>query len=350
MSDVIVAPDTRDLSQLGDQLVSWMRAKLPQATDFRLANLAYPRGAGQSHETILFDASWRESGGTRSQGYVVRIKPTRHTVFPDDLFEEQYRVMRVMHEHGRVRVARPMWFEEDPTLLGAPFFIMEKKVGRVAVSIPPYSQVGWVADATPVERRKMWEAGVRQLAAIQTVPLSEFDFLRGCCPGAAAGLEQEWDKYARFVAWLERDRPWPVLHAGMARLRTKWPANQPPGVVWGDARLGNMMFDDSFDVVAVMDWEQPSLGGALHDLAWWLFNSRSMHSGEQPGRPYLEGMGSHDETVALWREITGVSTDDLEWYEDFTALKYSCLSIRTTSLRGYPIPDEEFLAKRLKVA
>ena len=128
------------------------------------------------------------------------------------------------------------------------------------------------------------------------------------------------------------------------------PTNQPAGVVWGDARLGNLMFDDNFDVVAVMDWEQPSLGGALHDLAWWLFNSKAMHSGEQPGRPYLPGMGSHEETIALWRDITGISTDDIEWYEDFTALKYSCLAIRTTTLRGYPVPDEASLAQRLKIS
>jgi aminoglycoside phosphotransferase (APT) family kinase protein len=350
MSDVIVAPETRDLDQLEQQLTRWIAAKLlPHASDIQLTNLAYPRGAGQSHETILFDASWSADAERRTQGYVVRIKPTRHTVFPDDLFAEQYRVMRVMADHGRVRVPQPVGYEADSGILGAPFFVMEKKVGRVAVSIPPYSQVGWVADATPIQRRTMWENGVRQLAAIQSAPLAAVSFLRGTTPGAEQGLEQEWEKYVRFVAWLEQEKPWPVLHAGLERLRAKWPTNQPPGVVWGDARLGNMMFDDNFEVVAVMDWEQPSLGGALHDLAWWLFNSKAMHSGTEPGRPYLAGMGTREETIALWRDITGIATDDIEWYEEFTALKYSCLAIRTTTLRGYPVPDEASLARRLKI-
>lgn len=349
MNDVIVAPETRDLQELSRQLTIWIAKQLPHATDVRLLNFAYPRGAGQSHETILFDASWREAGKQHTQGYVVRIKPTRHTVYPDDLFEEQYRIMRVLHEHGQVRIARPMWLEEDAAILGAPFFVMEKKIGRVAVSIPPYSQTGWVVDATPAQRRKMWENGVRQLAAIQSVPASSLDFLRGKTQGAATGLAQEWDKYVRFIDWLERDRPWPVLHAGLARLQSTWPKNHPSGVVWGDARIGNMMFDDHFEVIAVMDWEQPSLGGALHDLAWWVFNARAMHSGEEPGRPHLSGMGSREETIALWRDITGISTEDIEWYEEFTALKYACLAIRTTSLRGYPLPTEAALAKRLKV-
>ena len=349
MSDVIVAPETRDLSSLNDQLTQWMATHLIDATGVQLSNLAYPRGAGQSHETILFDARWNEGGQRREQGYVVRIKPIKHTVFPDDLFEQQYRVMQVVHAHGHVRIARPMWFEKDPTILGAPFFVMEKKVGRVPVSVPPYSKTGWVVDATLAQRRRFWESGVRQLAAIQSTPLSELGFLRGQIPGAEQGLEQEWNKYVRFVEWVERDRPWPVLHAGLQRLRANWPKNQPPGLVWGDARLGNMMFDDNFEVSAVMDWEQPSIGGALHDLAWWLFNSETMHSGSAPDRPYLEGMGSREETIALWQEITGIPTDDIKWYEEFTALKFSCLSIRTFKLKNAPPPDEAFLARRLKV-
>jgi aminoglycoside phosphotransferase (APT) family kinase protein len=111
-----------------------------------------------------------------------------------------------------------------------------------------------------------------------------------------------------------------------------------------------MMFDENFEVVAVMDWEQPSLGGALHDLAWWLYNSDTMHSGKYPERPYLDGMGSRAETIALWRELTGIPTDDIDWYEEFTALKYSCTGIRVSTLRGLPLPDETWLAQRLKVA
>jgi aminoglycoside phosphotransferase (APT) family kinase protein len=110
------------------------------------------------------------------------------------------------------------------------------------------------------------------------------------------------------------------------------------------------MFDENFEVVAVMDWEQPSLGGALHDLAWWLYLSGMMH-GALPGvKPALEGMGTREETIALWREVTGVSTADIEWYEDFTTLKICCLSIRTAGLRGHPLPDEAGMAKRLKLA
>jgi aminoglycoside phosphotransferase (APT) family kinase protein len=348
MQNVIVAPRVRDLPTLAAALCGWLGGRLPAADNIRVENLAYPFGAGQSHETILFDATWSSGGRQHAQGCVVRIKPTGHTVFPDDLFEQQYRLMQVLHEDGRVQVARPLWYEESASVLGAPFFILEKVHGRVAVSVPPYARVGWVAEATPAQRARLWENGVRQLAAIQSVPLSSVDFLRGP-EGAREGLAQEWDKYVRFAEWVNRDRPWPVLTAGIERLRSRWPAHQPQGLVWGDARLGNMMFDDKFEVAAVMDWEQPSLGGALHDLAWWLVISDTMH-GAVEGRPHLEGMGTREETIALWNEVTGIPTADIEWYEDFTRLKLSCLGIRTSRLKGAPPPDEAWLARRLKVS
>jgi aminoglycoside phosphotransferase (APT) family kinase protein len=216
------------------------------------------------------------------------------------------------------------------------------------VSIPPYAEVGWVAEATPAQRRRMWESGVRQLAQIQNTPLASVDFLRGP-EGAEQGLAQEWDKYVRFVAWVSEERRWPVLERALDRLRAHWPANQPEGLVWGDARIGNMMFGDDFEVVAVMDWEQPSLGGALQDLAWWLVLSQTMH-GETPQRPHLAGMGARDETIALWSEVSGKSAAGVEWYEDFTHLKMTLTGIRLAQLGKLPFPDEDALARRLKVA
>ncbi len=345
MSDQIVAPRTRDLAELGGQLIPWLEPKLPGATSLGIANLDYPRGAGRSHETILFDAKWSEGGRERSEGYVVRIKPDANQVYPDDLFEEQYRVMRVLHELAIVPVAETIGYEEDPGMVGAPFFVMKKLTGRVAVTFPSYRETGWIAEATPAQRHRFWENGVRNLALIQKTPLDQVQFLAGP-EGAREGLEQEWDKYHRFVEWISQERRWPVLDAAREALRARWPKNQPEGLVWGDARLGNMMFDENFDVVAVMDWEQASLGGALHDLAWWLQMSAFAHE-KTADKPHLDGMGTREETIALWREITGIPVDDLDWYLDFTAFKTGCLSVSTSRLWGWPEPDHAGLAAQL---
>jgi aminoglycoside phosphotransferase (APT) family kinase protein len=349
MSDVIVAPEVRDLDILARQLSRWMGQRLDGASDITIANLAYPRGAGQSHETILFDARYRQAGRDHELGCVVRIRPEAFTVFPDNLFEEQYLIMKALHEDGRVRVAEPFWLERDPTILGKPFFVMRKVDGRVPVSIPPYSRSGWMTEATVAQRRTLWHNAVTQLALIQTIADDRFSFLEGP-EGARRGLLQEWDKYTRFVDWLEETAPQPILRAAMDRLKGLWPEHQPSGLVWGDARIGNMMFDENCDVVAVMDWEQPSLGGALHDLAWFCVIAETMHGPRSTYGAPLEGMGSHDETVALWEEVSGKSAKGLEWYEAFAEFKMTCTGVRLGHLRGTQMMDDETMRRRLKVA
>ena len=107
-----------------------------------------------------------------------------------------------------------------------------------------------------------------------------------------------------------------------------------------------MMFDDNFEVVCVMDWEQPSLGGPLNDLAWWIYMSEMKH-GATADRPHLEGMGTREETIALWGELTGILTDNIAWYEQFMALKIACLSVSMARMHGSPPPDLSALARRL---
>jgi len=347
MAETLVAPRTRDLAVLAQQLAGWLGKQMPQAHDIAIGNLSYPSGAGMSHETILFDASWSEGGRPLTQGMVARVKPVANMVFPDDLFDSQYRIMRLMHERQHVPVAEPLWLEHDAAVIGAPFFVMKKVLGRVPVSRPPYAETGWIVDATSAQRARLWESSVRTLAAIHRLPTEEFAFLEGP-KGARSGLEQEWDKYTRFVEWISVDRRWPILDAAIRKLRERWPKNRPPGLVWGGAEMVNMMFNENFDVIAVMDWEQPSLGGPLNDLAWWLCMADMKHG---PGscRPPLKGMGDRADTIALWSELTGISADDIEWYEDFMALKLRCLSVSTAKVWGVEPPDQSSLARRLKL-
>jgi aminoglycoside phosphotransferase (APT) family kinase protein len=275
-----------------------------------------------SHETLPFDAVWTEGGEERRRGLVVRIKPTALHVYQDDMFTEQYEIMRVVEAAGHVRVAKPLWLEQDATILGAPFFIMEKKSGRVPISVPSYAQQGWLFEATPAQRRVLWEDSVRQLASIQKTKPADTPFLDTGAPGD--GFDQEIDRWRRFIAWAgRRGRPLLYQQKVLDHLVANAPENRPEGIVWGDARIGNMMFGDDFRVVAVMDWEQTSHGGALHDLGWWMFSEQLRTFAL--GIPTLAGMGERAETVALWEEVSGCSAADLDWYITFAALKMSSL-------------------------
>lgn len=328
----IVAPAVRNLDELAGQLASWLGEKLPGADGVHVVNLNYPRGAGMSHETILFDVIWRQGGIEKRQGMVVRIKPTRHAVYLDDMFDAQFQVMQLMHQSGQVRAPRPLWLEQDPALLGAPFFVMEKVAGRVAVSYPPYAKEGWLAEAAPADRRRLWEDAVTQLASIQRVPVSQAAFLK--LPGGDEGFDQEVDRWRRYMNWVDPAGALTKLRDSFDKLRELEPERRPEGIVWGDARLGNMIVGPDFRVAAVVDWEQPSLGGALHDLAWWLYSDHNQTIAQ--GITPLAGMGTRAETIAQWSEVCGKPAETIAWYEAFACFKMECLGVRMTALRDMP--------------
>jgi aminoglycoside phosphotransferase (APT) family kinase protein len=112
--------------------------------------------------------------------------------------------------------------------------------------------------------------------------------------------------------------------------------NRPndPGIhlSWGDARIGNMMFGDDFQLAGVLDWDQMSLANPRHDLVWWLFFDTLYTTGSGVPRP--AGMGDGAETIALWEDRTGLKAGDLTWYEVYMRYKLGMISMKTAVAAG----------------
>jgi hypothetical protein len=49
----------------------------------------------------------------------------------------------------------------------------------------------------------------------------------------------------------------------------------------------------------------------------------------------------------LWSEVSGICADDIEWYEDFMALKIACLGTSMARLWNAEPPDHSRLANQL---
>jgi hypothetical protein len=60
----------------------------------------------------------------------------------------------------------------------------------------------------------------------------------------------------------------PLIEQAFDRLEELWPPEPgPPVLNWGDARIGNVIYD-GFDPVAVLDWEMAALAPREVDLGW----------------------------------------------------------------------------------
>jgi aminoglycoside phosphotransferase (APT) family kinase protein len=206
---------------------------------------------------------------------------------------------------------------------------MDRVDGRAPEDTPPYHAAGWVHGLRPEERARLWWNGLDQLARIHRIDpvalgLTFLDHPERGRPG----LDQQLHYYDDYFDWVAGGRPHPTVTDARRWLEDHRPADEPVGLVWGDSRLGNVLFGEDLDVVAVVDWEMVTLGNPVEDLAWWLFLDRH-HS---VGVERLAGFPSPEETVARWEQATGRSAAHLAYYEVFAAYRFSVIMLRVIDL------------------
>jgi aminoglycoside phosphotransferase (APT) family kinase protein len=334
------APHGRDLAALRERLQRWLGARLPRARELTISELSGPGATGFSSDTLLFDLTSSEAGVARRRSLVLRLEPAGFRVFPCYDVGRQFRIQRRLGRSG-IPVARALWLERDPGVLGSPFYVMERAEGRIPPDNPPYHADGWVTEIAPAERERIWWSGFEALAAIHRLEIGDgrFAFLSPA-GGAGSPLEAQLEDYGRFLAWAARGRPQPTCEVALAWLRAERPRDpEPLALCWGDARIGNMVFREG-RCVAVLDWEMATLANPVQDLAWWLFMDH--HHSAGIGRPRLPGFPDREASAARWAELTGLEPRHLAYYEVFAAFRFSVIMIRVAQqMMAYGLlPDD----------
>jgi aminoglycoside phosphotransferase (APT) family kinase protein len=322
----VPTPWERDLVAARAGLERWLRAKLPQATDLALSELSAPQASGFSNETLLFDLVWSEAGQRRSESLVVRIQPTGYQVFPEYDMRMQYDCMRLLAPAG-VPVPKMFWLElEDTQLLGAPFYVMGRVNGRVPSDRPPYTMDGWLKESPPADQERVWWGAIESMAKIHSLDWRRAGFGFVDRPELGAGaLEQHMAYYERYLRWAARGKPQPTADAAWQWLVKHKPDDPVDSLCWGDARIGNILFDGT-RAAAVLDFEMVTHGNGEQDLAWAIFVDR--HHSEGLGQPRLPGFPSYDATIARYEELVGRKTQHMRWYQIWAGFRFAVVMIR----------------------
>lgn len=319
-------PTERSIEKTRDDLARWLAGRIPHARDIEIRSLGGPEETGFSSDTLLFDFAWHENGMRHVEPVVVRLEPAGFPVFPSYEIAWQYKLMDGLRGVG-VPAPRMLWLEEDPSSLGARFYVMERVEGRIPPDRPPYHMDGWMLQATPAERASLWRSGIEAMARVHRADWRAlgFGFLDRPDFGKT-GIDQQLGYYERYLSWALGSDRHPTCERALKWLRANQPSGEPLRLCWGDARIGNMIFRDG-TCVAVLDWEMATLGNPAEDLAWYMYLDR--HHCEGIGVPRLEGFPSRDETVAQWEELTGLNArSTLDYYEIFAGLRFAAIMVR----------------------
>ncbi|WP_194924033.1 phosphotransferase family protein [Catenulispora pinisilvae] len=280
------------------------------------------------------------------RAWVLRRPPLGHVLPTAHDMRREFRVISALA--GTVPVARAYVLCEDPDVIGAPFYVMEKVQGVV---LRTRAQCAALSVA---QRRSAAESLVDVLAALHAVDpaavgLADFGRPEGY-------LHRQLDRWDRQYAASQSREIRGLFELGDG-LRAAVPVTQRSTILHGDYRLDNVMVrlsggtDDAgaggnadgagagssadtaeIRVAAVFDWEMSTLGDPLADLGllltYW----------EDPGHPPKgiltasgggltnhEGFLNSRDLIERYQAATGLIVDDLDWYVAFSHYKLAVI-------------------------
>jgi aminoglycoside phosphotransferase (APT) family kinase protein len=301
-------------------LAKYLEAKLP-AENVRVTNLSRIPG-GASRETWMFDATWGGDGEEHAQSFVVRKDPPASLLETDR--ETEYAFYSAFW-NTKVPVPRMRWLEPDASIIGGPFFIMDRILGcegsTRATQAPPYLAV----------QAQLAENMYDILGAIATFDWRGSEVERVAeAPTVDTAWRKELDHWEGIINAQEIS-PQPLIRAAIRWLR----ANPPPPaqritVVHGDYRVGNFLYQQDGSIHGIVDWEMAHLGDPVEDLAWSFNESWWWAKDGRPG-----GIVEKERAIALWERASGLKADPkaLFWWEVFCHVK--CQGIWITGARSF---------------
>jgi aminoglycoside phosphotransferase (APT) family kinase protein len=232
----------------------------------------------------------------------------------------EFRILEKLHPEFPL-APRPYALCENSSVIGAPFYVMERRRGLVLdMEFPP----GWTGDATL--HRQITESLVQTLVDLHAVDWQ------------AAGLGEighpEGYMQRQVSGWIERYRRAMTTEVPEFERLSSWllaelPESPPATMIHNDYKLNNMLLDpsDPRRITALLDWEMATVGDPLSDLASLVVYWTEPGEGElmggltsvtaEPGA----GFPSRSDLVEWYARVSNRDVSTLDWYVAFAYFK-----------------------------
>ena len=307
----------RDLAELSDGIAAWLVAQRP-TDQCRVVDVHRP-AVGWSCETLIVTLE----AGTGTERVVLRLPPVADAIFPAYDLELQAAAQELAGAHG-VPTATPVRYEADPSWLGTSFLAMPFVEGHVPAELVAKDR--WITALAHKRQAALWSSMLGTLAAIHRTPWDAAP-LRGRLRGARGGLAEELAWWHDYLEWVADGSAVLTLRDALAWCAANTPTREPePSLLWGDVRLGNLIFDgETLRPRAVLDWDMVSVGPAEMDLAWLLALE---FLPQEFGMSRVGGFPDHDASVREFQQHLGRPVRDLAWYEIFAMVRSTAVLAR----------------------
>jgi aminoglycoside phosphotransferase (APT) family kinase protein len=230
--------------------------------------------------------------------------------------QREHAVLSALHESFPY-CPEPLLYCDDPSVIGSPFYVMQRLEGIIVRrDFPPELSL------SPADVRSLFEHLIDVHVALHSVDYREVgleDF--GKPEGYVERQVQGWSKRFRRA----RTPDVPDFEGVMAWLEASRPPDTGGGcIIHNDFRLDNVVLDarDPLKIIGVLDWEMATLGDPLMDLgaslAYWVDRTDPPEFQALHMMPTIvEGAPTRAEVVARYAERSGLAIDEFNFYYCF---------------------------------
>jgi aminoglycoside phosphotransferase (APT) family kinase protein len=299
---------------------------------------------GHSNLTYLLRFGGRE--------LVLRRPPLGASIKTAHDMGREHRVLSRLHRHYP-KAPRALAACDDPAVIGAPFFLMERVEG---VILRRLLSAGAGAAPAPARLRVLSEATVDALAELHAVDpaaagLADLGRPAGYAVRQVSGWTERWQRAAtdpvpdvdRAAAWLAERLP----------RRSAAEQEATAALLHNDFKLDNLVLaTDLGAIAAVLDWEMATVGDPLMDLGtslgYWLDPDDDEGMRQLPvGLTALPGNLSRAEVVERYARATGRDASGILFYYVFGLLKIAVIAQQIYSRYRRGLTSDERFAPLL---
>ena len=315
------------------RLAAYLHDRLP-GSDLPLTVRQFARGKANLTYLLIY-------GEPRTPGteYVLRRPPLGPVAPGSHDMGREYRVLSTLWSAFPL-AARAYLFCDDESVLGAPFFVMERRHGVVVQgAIPPEFGGGEDADAN------------RKLSEMVVDTLAEFHAVDPDSAGLGDLGRPEGFMQRQLQGWLGRWRsarhePNPLVDELSLWLEKTMPPSHEATLLHNDWRLDNMAVDpgDPGRCVAVYDWDMCTRGDPFADVGtlmacWFDRDEESIFLDPMPTRS--RGFMTRGEAICRYSRKSGRDISNMNWYLVFGTFKMGVIlqQIYIRWLRGQTRDD-----------
>lgn len=313
---------------------AWIRERMPELPA-PLEVLQFPGG----HANLTYLLRFGGAGGVE---LVLRRPPFGPVAPGSHDMAREHRVLSRLWRH-LATAPRAYLLCEDESVIGARFFVMERRTGVVVRARVPDA----MAHHPDVARRVSF-ALVDAMADLHDVDwakaeLADLGKPDGFVERQVAGWKKRWDA--------AKDRELPLFDAVHAKLAGSIPPSRGASLVHNDLKLDNCQFDpaDPDRVKSIFDWDMTTLGEPLVDLGtllgYWSQADDAADRSPTNALTNQPGFPTRRELAERYAARRDVPLERIDWYEAFAIWKTAVVlqQIYIRFVRGQTT-DERFRA------